>query len=142
MAEATLRLPAEMPDHEPAVMEAMIALFQIYGPGFFDISVTANVVLQGNRDRRYGVFYGQDFGADRRGNLYRMTAAQTVTDPSEVYDLRTHWTQDDFEDVFYGNFGDTDVSIHSVINYIYLIRRHLGNFDAQTAVGTQYQTLY
>jgi hypothetical protein len=142
LAEATLRLPADHGNHEAALFDALEELYEIYGPGYFDVTVTANAILQSNRDRRFGIFYGQDFGADGRGNLFSMGPAESVSDLSEVSGLSTRWDQGDFEDMFFRTFTDTDTSVHSLVNFVYLIRRHLGDFEAQMVVGSTFQTLY
>jgi hypothetical protein len=142
LAEATLRLPAHHPNHLDALFDAFQELYPLYGPGYFDITVTANVVTQSLRDGRFGVFYGQDFGTGRNGNIYTMGPVQSISDVSEIADLNTDWSLQDFIDVFESVFEDTDVRVSSLINYVYLIRRRLGDFAAQTRVGPRWQLLY
>jgi hypothetical protein len=55
VATATLRVrDVGSPDYQEILRNAFLYLFQVYGANsWFDLSVTLNVVLQGNTDKRY-----------------------------------------------------------------------------------------
>jgi hypothetical protein len=60
LATAVLRVREDdNPDHERHLQSAFAILFRLYGPGYFDVQTTLNVVLVGDVDQRYSLFYGQ-----------------------------------------------------------------------------------
>lgn len=129
--QATLRLPANFTsvEIETELESAFITLFDIYGTdGFFDISVTSNVALQGP-DGRFSIYYGQDFGM-RNNNMVEAVTVRTLED---VQDVPTHFDLSHFEAVFYANHEDTHVVVDSMVNIVYIITRHLDNFDSERA---------
>lgn len=126
------------PDYQEHLRNGFLTLFNLYGPGYFDVSVTANVVLQSNLDHRFSVFYGQDF-SDRS---YDFGAPQVVRNLGDVADIPTDFNVDDFEGVFFANFENTEVSVHSIINIVFIITRYLDNFERNKTVGQQLTKLY
>jgi hypothetical protein len=101
--------------------------FQVYGPGYFDVSVTANVILRGTLDGRYSVFFGQDFGVQNPRD-YHMSTVQVVSSLADVQNLRTDFGVDDFAEAFLATHTDTSVSVDSLVSVVYLITRVLGHF--------------
>ena len=60
LATATLRVRDQgNPDYQAFLRDAFVELFSLYGPGYFNVSVTANVILQSNLNHRYSAFFGQ-----------------------------------------------------------------------------------
>jgi hypothetical protein len=132
LAEATLRLPANHPDYTGELVRAFSELYEIYGRGSFDTVATANVILKKHGERSYSVFYGMDFGKEGPSKRdFSMTTAVTVRDLADVYNLRTDFSAEDFQDIFYGNFEESNVSIYGLINTVYIMRRFLPQFDSQ-----------
>lgn len=108
---------------------AFINLFDIYGSDdFFDVSVTCNVVLQG-QDGRFSIYYGQDFGA-KNSTIGNVVSVRSLED---VHKITTDLDLEDFERVFFANHEDTHVRVVSMVNIVYIISRHLDNFDRQRA---------
>ena len=130
--QATLRLPANLTTEEieTELESAFINLFDIYGSGggFFDVSVTSNVVLQGP-DGRFSIYYGQDFGARNTS----MAPVTTVYSLEDVQDVPVDLDLAAFEAVFFANHEDTHVRVDSMVNLVYIITRYLSNFDNQRA---------
>lgn len=129
--QATLRLPANMPVEGifTELESAFINLFDIYGSdGFFDVSVTCNVVLKGENGR-FSIYYGQDFGS-RNTNLGAVVSVRSLED---VQEIRTDLSLEDFEEVFFANHEDTHVRVDSMVNIVYIISRHLDDFDQDRA---------
>lgn len=136
---ATLRVrDSGEPDFQEHLRTAFLALFDIYQGGYFDVSTTCNVVLQSNLDQRYSVFYGQDFS----DNSYNLGEAQTVRNLGDVAQLQADFDVNDFEGVFFANFENTEVSVHSIINIVWVITRYLDNFERDKTVGRQLTRLY
>ena len=133
IATATLRVrDGGNPDYTEHLRDAFIALFALYGANsYFDVNVVANVVLQGNTNQRYSVFYGQDYG----NRDFSLSDPEVVRNLGDVGNLRTDYTANDFENVFYANFDDTDVTVHSVINLVWVITKYLDNFERDKTVG-------
>jgi hypothetical protein len=72
LATATLRVRDQgNPDYQAFLRDAFVELFSLYGPGYFNVSVTANVILQSTVNQRYSAFFGQ--GKSKR--LHLKTAA-------------------------------------------------------------------
>jgi hypothetical protein len=60
LATATLRVRDQgNPDYQAFLQDAFVELFSLYGPGYFNVSVTGNVILQSNVNQRYSAFFGQ-----------------------------------------------------------------------------------
>jgi hypothetical protein len=119
--------------------QAFIRLYDIFGAGYFEVSVTANVVLEGTRNGQFAVFYGQDFG----DGDYSFAPDTVVRNLGQVGNLPINFTAQDFGRVFAANHEATDVSVHSIISIVYLIRRHLDNYERdRTGLGQTLQRLY
>jgi hypothetical protein len=140
--EAVLRLPINHPNCTEELFEAFEVLYEIYGPGFFDSCVTANAILRGDENGRFSVFYGQDFSQDEVGVLYSMSEVRIIEDLSDVADLQTEFDIQDFKNIFFANRQNTKVSVHELINLIYIIRRKMHNYEEEKTIGPNYQTLY
>ena len=138
MATATLRVREGTPDIEDDLRNAFTALYDLYGPGYFDVNVTANAVLQGNADNRYSIWYGQDFG----GRAYNIAPPEVVRNLGDVSAIRTDFSADDFEEIFFATFDNTDVSVHSIVNVIYIITRYLGDYSTEQTVGRHLTRLF
>jgi hypothetical protein len=115
---------------DPAILDHLrttfTSLFDIYGHEYlFDVSITANVVLEGTVIPRFAVFYGQDFTGRRD---YTAGPPETVRTLGDVEGLRTDFTVDDFDNVFRAYFTDSDVKVSEIINIIFIIRRYLPDF--------------
>ena len=139
IATATLRIRDEgNPDYEEHLRQAFISLYDLYGPGLFDVSVTANAILQGNSNNRYSVWYGQDFG----GRNFALAAPEVVRNLGDVANLQTNFTANDFEEIFFGTFENTDVSVHSLVNVVYIITRYLDDYERDQTVGRNLTRLF
>jgi hypothetical protein len=133
---ATLRLPAEYPDYREALRTAFSELYEWYGAGYFDVSVTANVILRGQSERTFSVFYGQDFSTDEiEERDFSMIRSQRIKDMSQAYRLRINYTAADFGGAFFSYFDDSDVSVYGVVNIVYVMKRVLDNFSVQKKLG-------
>ena len=139
LATCTLRV-REGPDQDYTayLRTAFVTLFQIYGDGFFDVSVTCNVILQGISNGKFSVFYGQDFG-DRQYNIGPPTVVQDLGD---VVNVPTDLTVDDFAEVFHAIHDDTDVTVHSIICIVFIMTRFLENFERDKVAGQRQVILY
>jgi hypothetical protein len=142
LSEATLRIPAGHDNFLEPLFRAFTRLFAIYGNrGYFDVSVTANVVLEGRNEDTYSVFYGQDYSNVSRE--FAFDGPITIRRLAQVGQLPTQFALQDFEHVFFGNFEDTSVTVHSIICYVYLIRRYMSNYEQQRTTGDRkMQTLF
>jgi hypothetical protein len=145
LAEATLRLPFAHGDYRGELLKAFKLLFALYGDGVFDVVTTANVVLVGTEKETYRVFYGQDFGKESNNRSFALNnVVHHVKDLSDATRLRTSFNQSHFEKMFFGNFEDSDVRVHSMINVVYIIRRFLGDYANQRRLpdNVRMRTLY
>jgi hypothetical protein len=99
IATATVRVRDEgQPDYQEILRNAFIYLFETYGANsWFDLSVTMNVVIQGNSDQRYSVFYGQDFG----GRDYTMGQPEVIRSLGDVAHINTNFSLNHFENIFF-----------------------------------------
>lgn len=141
--EATLRIregedEAAVREH---LREALVSLFETFGPGLFEVTLTANVVLKGNYDGAdsYSIFYGQDY-ADRDLNA---APKVEVRDLAQAALLPTSFSAAQFDSIFGATFENTTVSVDSVIAQVYIFRRSLDNFERQRfSYGNTLQRLY
>jgi hypothetical protein len=126
LAEATLRVRAGDQNARAHLRAAFASLFRLYGHAFsFDVTVTANLVLQGNALPRYYLYYGQDFTAGVRRDLSVHAAPQVVSGLGDVETLRTDFDLEDFRDAFEDRFDDSDVTVSEIVNTVFIIRRFL-----------------
>ena len=127
------------PDFQEHLRDAFVSLFSLYPEvAYFDLTTTANVVLQSHVNQRYSVFYGQDF-AD---NDFTFGAPETIRNLGDVANINTNFDVSDFETVFFGNFENTEVSVHSIISIVFIITRYMDNFEQDKTVGQQLIKLY
>ena len=149
LSEAVLRLPhhdhhqradlsidASHHRHRQVLHQVFQHLFKLYAAskGFFEVSVTANALLRNNVTHRWGLFYGQDFGGSRDFHLggHRVFEVRQVGD---IAALPTDVAVEDFERVFRRAFVDSQVTIDSLVNLVYIIRRFLPNFERDRRGG-------
>lgn len=139
LVTATLRVREEgSPDYAEHLRNAFVTLFDLYGPGLWNVSVTGNAVLQGNTDARYSLWYGQDYG----GRSFAVAPPEVVRNVGDSASLRTDYTVDDFSEIFYSTFETTDVSVHSLVNLVWIMTRYLGNYERDQTVGTHLTRLF
>jgi hypothetical protein len=147
LLEVTLRVRETESEEAFAehLRQAFVKLYDVFGAGYFEVSVTANVILQGSklvglvRQPRYYVFYGQDFGEDD----YNFSTDQLVRNLGEVRLLPTRFSAENFSRVFKANHESTDVSVHSIISIVFLLRRDLDNYERdKVSAGRCLLTLY
>jgi hypothetical protein len=139
LSEATLRIPVDHADYKGELLRAFGTLFPLYGRGYFFVSVTANVVLEG-LDGRWSVFFGQDHSVVPRD--FSVSGGYVIRRLGQVPGLPTSFDPGDFGHIFSRNFESTAVTVHSVICFVYVIRRYLRNFDAQQTTNGRLKTLY
>jgi hypothetical protein len=66
-----------------------------------------------------------------------------VTCLGDVSKIPTAYTEEDFADTFFASFLNSDVSIHSITNVVFLARRLIKNFARDSSVrGRRLVTLY
>jgi hypothetical protein len=143
LSEATLRIRETESDYRSHLRRCFLTLFDVHAGTsavIFDVTVTANAVLRGRANGRYSMFYGQDYG--RRGDFTIGGAAREVHSLADVDSLPIDFDISDFEDVFFSNFDNSDVSVHSLVNIVYIVRRYLVNFEADQRVGQRLVKLY
>jgi hypothetical protein len=126
------------PDYAKHLQTAVVSLYDIYGPGLFDCTITGNAIIMGNVNKRYSLFYGQAYS---RYN-YTMGEPQVIRNPGDCAQLRTDFTVDDFADVFFANHENSDVSVLSLCNIVFIFNRYLDNFLRDRTCGTALTTVY
>lgn len=137
MGEMVLKSVGE-PDYARHLETAVSSLFNIYGNGLFDCSVTANCIIMGNTDKRYSLFYGQSFSRLQ----YGMGEPQVLRTPGDYSYIQTDFSVDDFADVFFSNHENSDVSILSLTNLVFIFTRYLDNFERDKTCGALLTTVY
>jgi hypothetical protein len=140
LAEAVLRISADHHDPAGELFEALQELYQSYGDGIFSVSVTANAIL--TKDGRYSIWNGQDFSLGSDGALYTMSNAVDVRDPGDASAVRTDYEVQDFRRIFFRVRENTRVTVHSLVNLIFIMRRYMTDFVGQTRYGEEGETLF
>ena len=136
---ATLRVrETQNTDYDSALRTAFTYLFQTYGEGFFDVSVTCNAILQSNVNQKFSCWFGQDFG----GREYNLGPPTTVRDLGDVSNIDTNVTVDDFAEVFHAIHSDTEVSVIGIINVIFIITKYMENYEREKTTGARLVILY
>jgi hypothetical protein len=126
------------PQYSDYLKTAVISLFDIYGPGAFDLHVTCNAILMGNHNKRYSLWYGQTFSRKE----YYMGHPEVLENPGDYANIQTDFTVDDFSDVFFRNHENSDVSILSLTHLVFIFTRYLDNFERDRTCGTTLTTIF
>ena len=71
-----------------------------------------------------------------------MAAPEVVRNLGDAAGLRVDYNADDFAEIFFGTFDNTDVSVHSLINVVWIINRYLGDFARDQTVGRNLTRLF
>ena len=125
-----MRLPFEftVAQRRAELISAFAYLFEKYGENNWEVSTTCNVILQGNAEESYSVYYGQSFGtmADWQRNVRRFAHVDNMGD---IGNVELSHSLEDFNEIFFATHDDSNVSVHSIINIIIIITRELDNFD-------------
>jgi hypothetical protein len=142
ISEAVLRVNINEEDVGSHLRRAFVTLFDLYqdsSPAVFELSATANVVLEGLDDGRLSVYYGMDFGRGRAA-----PPPTIIRRLSDVGLVNTDYGVEDFERVFFGNHATSSVRVHSIICRTYIVRRVLGDFEADRTqpAGSGWKLLY
>jgi hypothetical protein len=118
---------------------AFVALFDLYGPGYFDVSTTANVVLVSQSNpQTYSVFYGQSFATSD----YLMARTQVVGMLADVSNLRVQFGVEDFQSIFFATHSASNVLVDSIISVVYIITRPLDDYQGQQRGGNRPRQLW
>jgi hypothetical protein len=138
--EGALRVREGDPNVRAHLVRAFTDIFALYGNNDFEVTVTANVIVQGSAHRRFSVFFGQDYG-DRDFSMSQEPVI--VSNLGDVRRIPVDFQASDFEEIFFAQFPDTETSVHSMICQIFLIRKYLASFaDQSTAPKGLVQTLF
>jgi glutamyl/glutaminyl-tRNA synthetase len=112
---------------------------------FKQVTITGNAVIEGMEGKRrtYSIFYGQDYTSDGRRSIM-MSEIHQVFDLSDVSDLPTDFTIDDFEHIFNRIFSQgSNVRVLSLVSVVYLIRKSLKNYEQDKVTeGRSHVMLY
>jgi hypothetical protein len=143
---ATLRIRATETDFKKHLDRMFTRLFQLFGTREeWELTVTANCVIQGNSKPTFSFWYGMDFGnKDYSMQSDEMESHVTlISSLGDIEKIPTHFSVDEFADAFFNFHTDSDVSIHSLVNIVYLARRLLTDYaDDRTSVGKKLVTLW
>ena len=92
----------------------------------FQVTLTCNLVLEGRQEEHesYSIFYGLDFDTDTSRNveLERLYVVKTQTDLAK---LPVDFENFDFVQIYDRNFENSQARVHSLVNVVYLISKHL-----------------
>jgi hypothetical protein len=144
ISEAVIRVNVNEEDVGSHLRRAFVTLFDLYedsSPGVFELSATANVVLEG-LDGLLSVYYGMDFAGGGGGR-----AAPTpvvIQRLSDVGLINTDYGVEDFERIFFANHSTSSVRVHSIISLTFIVRRVLGNYETDRAMpaGSGWKRIY
>jgi len=147
LACASVRIRSTEKDFRPHLKKAFVRLFQIFGSGSgkeWEVTATANAVIVGHSRPTFSFFYGMDFG--RRDFTLASSETETnftvVSSLGDVAKIPTDYSEEHFADAFFNYFANSDVSIHSLPNIVFLARRLIHNFDRDKTVGRRLVTVY
>ena len=119
---------------------AFSLLFELYGQNDWTVFTTANVILQGNATGTFSVYYGQAYGglAERQQNIRRLTSVDSVGD---VGNVELNYSLEDFTEIFFAVHTESNVSVHSVVNIVFVITKPLRDFETQ-ALNNHLKKIY
>jgi hypothetical protein len=159
IAECVLRVREGDERTRQHLVDTFSKLFGIYGEGSrFEVVYTANAVLQGSLDNKLSVWFGQTFDAveassssssstlpqrSRRGGggggsssrpvnrQVDLCANDIVRNLGDVEYLPTQFDAEQFDRLYQANHEDSEVSVLFLINYVFIIRHFLDNYQLQ-----------
>jgi hypothetical protein len=124
-------------------------LFGIYGEGSrFEITYTANAVLQGGIDGKFSLWFGQTFeaAAGGEGDETPIGGAAHRRRPNKQVDFQSHdvvrnlgdieylpldFNAQQFDLLYQANHEESNVSVVQLVNYVFVIRTFLDNYQLQ-----------
>jgi hypothetical protein len=126
LCEATVRIPFESDLPPLSWLKRGIRELQSYYAGsgaFFDITLTANLVLKSGRTGDLDIWYGHSFGGAEKGGDLSVGEAFLVRNAKEVDEkVPAEVNLEAFAGAIRRRLPDSDVSVDSVVNLIYIIR--------------------
>jgi hypothetical protein len=141
VSESVLRVREGDDKIRSHVKEAVYRMYDIYGPGLMDVTLSANVVLTSNVQSTYSLFYGQDFstlGIRER----QISDVITLTQARDWKKVPTDLGAEHFEGIFNRIHEQSDVHVEEVVSLIFVMRRWLSNFERDKTVGKRLTKLY
>lgn len=123
------------------LITAFSRLYELYGDGPFSVVTTCNVVLRGNSSDTFSVYYGQAYG-DLAHRQHRARRVKTVKHLGDVGSIEVAHSLEDFGEVFLSTHSDSNVTVDSIINVVFLITRPLQNFNADAISNRQHRRVY
>ena len=151
LGECVLRVREGDENIRQHLLDTFSKLFGIYGEGSrFEVAYTCNAVLIGGLDGKLSLWFGQTFEApaaeidDSAGSSSSRSrgAHKQVNFPEndivrnlgDVEYLATEFNAQQFERLFQANHEESDVSVVRLVNYVYIIRYYLDNFESQHTI--------
>lgn len=142
MSVATLRVRVtEDADIHGHLRTAFSRLYRVYKDNpIFEVVCTCNAVLQGNNDDRLSVWFGLDYSNTRRN--FELNQAQVVRNLGDVANIDVDWDLGHFSNAFYNSLPDSDVTVLSLINLVFIIRKYMDDYRNEVTVGQRLTFLY
>ena len=146
--EGCIRFPSSFPPEavKKELLRAFATFLPLYPEGEFEVSVTANAVLQSQRESSFSLFYGLDYEPEDRprNSPLAVLKLHKVDNLSDVADLPTSFPVEDFDRAFRESLPDTTVFVKEIVNLVYIIRRFHkdlggggGDFTEETTTSQQ-----
>jgi hypothetical protein len=137
VAQAVLRVSPADPDIQKSLLEAATKLFEIYDDAAeIYCHVTCNLVLLKQKTNEWAFYYGQRFGPTGRltkevfhgqewqdGKRVKKAQTFTLNSPSDVAQIPTSFSEDQFAGLFHAAYPTSDVVVHSIANYCYIFQK-------------------
>ncbi len=114
------------------LLDTFSKLFSIYGSNSrFEVVYSCNAVLHGD-DGQYSIWFGQDYSSphepgrasvnlldvSRHENGYE--GFDVVQNIGDVESLKVDFSVSQFEELFFENHKDTNVSVHSLVSHLFI----------------------
>ena len=95
----------------------------------FEVFVTANAVVQSQRDGRLSFFHGLDFSESGRSDMppLSLRTFHSVKTVGDVQQLPTTFPIEDFDVVFREALPNTTVFVKEIVNTVYIVRRTIND---------------
>jgi hypothetical protein len=136
LAETTVRIPFD--GFRPAsyyLQKAILQLQTIYDKKVtFDLVITGNLILKTQTSGKLDVWFGQDFSNATDTSELRVGPVYRVRDISDVSKVPTEFSFDTFAEAVRNKFPRSSLTLHSVINLVYIIRTFVPRPPPRTAV--------
>lgn len=140
-----LRVRADDPDKRDTLVRAFQRIRRLHPGRTFSLAITANVILKADDKESYRIYYGQSYGSakaifagqrsDVEGKADRLFREHLLTTDADAAAVPTEFDREEFAAIFKRNFETSAVTVHSILNVVFIFGLGLEDYEKDRTVG-------